>query len=260
MIIIPSGHGDAERWQSPTLISQSLPAVCIRSEAIVEQIDKDIWVEDGPNVSFLGLSFPTRMTVIRLGSELWIHSPVSLSSSASTELEELGEVRYVLSPNKYHHMFLSEWRSNYPEAELYASPGLTSKRPDIRFDRELRATETYAWSETIAHEVFGPSLLLDEVVYFHRPSRTLVLTDLIVNIKTNGYNWWQKLFAEFDGLCYPGGTTPRLYRWSMKSRTTARRVYRSMMEWDPQRVIISHGEWFRNDGKNEIEARLGWVL
>lgn len=226
----------------------------------IEQIGEDIWVADGPKISFLGLTIGTRMTIVRLGTKLWIHSPVSLATGMTAELEGLGEVRYVLSPNKYHHLFLSEWRSIYPEAEFYASPGLIPKRPDIRFDNELRATAKYAWSDTIAHEVFGPNRLFDEVVFFHRPSRTLVLTDLIINVKTDGYNWLQKLFAKFDNLGYPQGTTPRLYRWSMKSRTTARRVYRTMIEWEPARVIISHGEWFQEDGKKELESRLGWVL
>ncbi len=226
----------------------------------IEQLEEDIWVADGPSIPFLGLDIGSRMTIIRLGSKLWVHSPVSITSEMVTQIETLGEVRYVLSPNKYHHAFLSEWRSNYPEAEVYASPGLISKRPDIAFDKELRASARYVWSDTIAHDVFGPSRLCDEVVFFHRPSRTLVLTDLIVNVKTDEYNWWQKLIATIDDLGYPNGTTPRLYRWSMKSKTTASNVYRTMVEWDPARVIISHGEWFRRDGRKEIESRLGWVL
>ena len=100
----------------------------------IEQIDEDIWVADGPSIPFLGLDIGSRMTIIRLGSELWVHSPVSITSEMATQIERLGEVRYVLSSNRYHHAFLSEWRSNYPEAEVYASPGLIPKRPDIAFD------------------------------------------------------------------------------------------------------------------------------
>ena len=87
-----------------------------------------------------------------------------------------------------------------------------------------------------------------------------MLTDLIINAKTDGYNWWQKLFAAFDGLAYPKGTTPRLYRWSIKSKAAVRSVYQTMIEWNPARVIISHGEWFREDGKKELESRLAWVF
>lgn len=229
-------------------------------EQVLERVAEDVWVVEGPNVPFLGLSFGTRMTIIRLANDLWVHSPVAIAGSMQDQIAALGHVRYVVSPNKYHHVFLTEWRDKYPEAQLYASPGLSEKRPDVAFDSELTPMTEYPWSDTIAQEVFGPSRLFDEVVFFHRPSRTLVLTDLIVNLKTDGFNRWQKLFAAFDGLGYPNGTTPRLYRWSMKSKTHARSIYRTMLEWNPARVIISHGEWFREAGRKQIESRLAWIV
>ena len=227
---------------------------------VLESAGKAIWVVEGPEVPFLGLMVGTRMTVVRLGEELWIHSPVSISTETGAELEGMGKIRYVIAPNKYHHVFLSEWQSKYPEAELYAAPGLKSKRQDISFDGELRSSGKYDWSESIPHTIFGPSRLFDEVVFFHRPSRTLVLTDLIINTKTDEYSLWQKLFATFDGLGHPNGTTPHLYRWSIKSRSAARVVYQTMINWDPEKVIISHGEWFREDGTKAIKRRLSWML
>ncbi len=226
----------------------------------LESVDKDIWIVGGPKVPFLGLMVGTRMTVVRLGKELWIHSPVSISAEIAEHLQELGKIRYVVAPNKYHHVFLSEWQSKFPEAEFFAAPGLRSKRQDISFDGELTSTGEYGWSDSIPHTIFRPSRLFDEVVFFHRESRTLVLTDLIINAKTDEYNRWQKLFAAFDGLAYPNGTTPRLYRWSIKSKPTARAVYQTLIDWDPEKVIISHGEWFREEGTRELKQRLSWVL
>jgi hypothetical protein len=226
---------------------------------VLESVDTDIWVVEGPEVPFLGLMVGTRMTIVQLGDELWIHSPVSISDEVAGEIESLGKVRYVVAPNKYHHVFLSEWRDRYPEAKLYASPGLKVKRQDIAFDSELRATDAYPWSDAIAHTIFGPSRLFDEVVFFHRSSGTLILTDLIINAKTDSYNLFQKLFSAFDGLSYPNGSTPRLYRWSIKSKKAAKEVYETMIDWAPSKVIISHGEWFRKDGLSELKKRLSWV-
>ena len=152
---------------------------------ILEQVGEDIWLVEGPRIAFLGLTVGTRMTIVRLGEELWVHSPVSMSSEVEAEIERLGKVRYVVAPNRYHHIFLSEWRSKFPEAELFAAPGLKAKRPDIAFDGELTNTGQYDWSDALPHSIFGPSRLFDEVVFFHIPSRTLILTDLIVNVKTD---------------------------------------------------------------------------
>lgn len=109
----------------------------------LEQVGEDIWVANGPEVPFLGLMVGTRMTVVRLGEKLWIHSPVAITSGMASELEDLGRIRYVVAPNKYHHIFLSEWQANYPAAELYASPGLKSKRQDISFNGELIQSGKY---------------------------------------------------------------------------------------------------------------------
>ena len=226
---------------------------------VLESVDEGIWIVEGPELPFLGLMVGTRMTVVRLGEELWVHSPVSISDEMAAELESLGKIRYVLSPNKYHHVFLSEWQERYPEAELYASPGLKTKRRDIVFDAELLDAETYPWSDAIAHTIFGPSRLFEEVVFFHHSSRTLILTDLIINAKTDSYNIFQKLFSAFDGLSYPNGGTPRLYRWSIKSKKAARVVYQIIIDWAPTKVIISHGEWFRKDGLSELKKRLSWI-
>jgi hypothetical protein len=114
---------------------------------------------------------------------------------------------------------------------LSASPGLKAKRLDITFDAELLTTEKYPWTDAIAHTTFGPSRLFEEVVFSHHPSHTLILTDLIINAKTDSYNLFQKLFSAFDGLSYPNGSTPRLYRWSIKSKKATREVYQTMIDW-----------------------------
>jgi len=53
---------------------------------VLKQVDDDIWLVDGPVIGFrylgLKLPFPTRMTVVRQSSgEIWLHSPVKLSSA-----------------------------------------------------------------------------------------------------------------------------------------------------------------------------------
>jgi hypothetical protein len=33
-----------------------------------------------------------------------------------------------------------------------------------------------------------------------------------------------------------------------------------MIDLEPEKVVISHGEWFREDGTKELKKRLGWLL
>jgi hypothetical protein len=226
----------------------------------LEKVDTDIWIVEGSEIVFLGLAIGTRMTVIRFDDNLLIHSPVAIDDEIVAELAMLGTVRHIVAPNKFHHLFVPAWLVQFPDAQVYAGPGLAEKRTDIRFDQELAVDATYDWSSAIAHDIFGPNRLFEETVFFHRTSKTLILTDLIANTKTDNYNFFQRLFARFDGIDYPNGTTPRLYRWSMKSKTAGRKVVQTMIDWQPERVIISHGEWFRNNGTEELKNRLQWIL
>lgn len=225
----------------------------------MKQIANNLWIVDGPSIKFSGLIFGTRMTIIKLENHLWVHSPVSVTEDLAGQISEIGHVRYIIAPNKSHHTFLPEWQQRYSDARFYAAPGLAEKRPDINFEEQLTENARFEWSPDIAHEVFGENRASNEVVFFHHKSRTLILTDLIVNIRTNNFNLVQKAIAKFENITYPNGSTPRMYRWAMKSKKPAKRVLQKMLEWDPERVIISHGEWFRENGRAELEKRLSWI-
>jgi hypothetical protein len=57
----------------------------------------EIWVVDGPlirfGLPFLKMPFPTRMTIIRIRGDLFIHSPTQLDPGLQREIEGLGQVR-----------------------------------------------------------------------------------------------------------------------------------------------------------------------
>ena len=102
------------------------------------QFGPEIWIVDGPVVSFHGFPYPTRMAVIRLSDgTLFVWSPIALSQPLRDALDALGPVGHLVSPNALHHLFLGEWKSAYPAARLYAPPGLRRKRKDLSFDAEL---------------------------------------------------------------------------------------------------------------------------
>ncbi len=64
----------------------------------------DVWIVDGPAIRF-GMPwpifpFPTRMTVVRLGSgHLFIHSPTPLTEALKQDIERVGEVRFIIGPS-----------------------------------------------------------------------------------------------------------------------------------------------------------------
>src|SRR5262245_58729840 len=106
--------------------------------SVLQPFGPDIWLCDGAVVSFYGFPYPTRMAAIRMrDGSVFVWSPISLTRQLREDVEALGTVRYLVSPNRLHHLFLGEWKEAYPEARLYASPGLRNKRRDLPFDADL---------------------------------------------------------------------------------------------------------------------------
>lgn len=100
-------------------------------------IDNDIWTVESSH-RFFEIHFGARMTVIRLNSaDLIHHSPIFIDGSLKDELNNIGSVKYIVVPNKFHHIDVKNCVFTFPEAKVCGTPGLSSKRKDINFYGEL---------------------------------------------------------------------------------------------------------------------------
>ena len=226
----------------------------------LQKIGEEIWIADGPTVSFYGFPYPTRMAVVRLGGgDLWVWSPVGLSDELAADVEALGAVRHLVSPNKIHHLFLGEWAARWPEAEIYASPGLAKKRRDLQFVAELDDHPPAAWVNQIDQVVFRGSPFMDEVVFFHRASSTCLVCDLVQRHDPAHQTGWKGWLMRLDGLVGADGSAPREWRASFIPRTRARRALKTALAWNPDELVIAHGEWAPSNGADVLRRALSWL-
>jgi len=231
------------------------------SPRILQSIGPDIWIADGSRIKFLGLWIGTRMTVAGLaGGGLWVHSPVALTRELGEAVRGLGDVAALVAPNKLHHLFLKQWIGAFPRARVFGAPGLRGKRGDMHFDEDLGEDAPAAWREDIDQTIFSGSRAFDEVVFFHKASRTLILTDLVINMRLDGQGFFARQFARLEGIVYPDGSAPLMYRLSMKDKLAGRRAAQRMLAWAPEAIVISHGEWFETNGSAELKRRFAWIL
>jgi len=131
----------------------------------------------------------------------------------------------------------------FPNAICYSSPGLAKKRPDINFSKNLEMQAEDEWAEEIDQTLFKGSFVMQEVVFFHRSSKTLILTDLIENFKPESFNLWQRTLAKLTGILSPNGKIPIDWRVSfIFGKKEARKSLSILMDWQPKNIIVSHGE------------------
>ncbi len=219
-----------------------------------------IWLAEGPVVPFHSFPFPTRMVVIRLADgQLFIWSPIALTPELRVEVDALGPVAHLVSPNKIHHLYMGDWEKTYPAARLYASPGLPQRRRDLAFDAVLGDAPEPAWTAEIDQVAMLGSFVMTEIVFFHRASSTVIFADLIENFPRGWFKGWQEWVGRLDGFVQPQMGAPREWQLSFWNRKAARRALERILAWAPRQVIIAHGDMARSGGTAFVARGFSWL-
>jgi hypothetical protein len=232
----------------------------------LKPVAENLWIVDGPEVRmrYLGLRLPftTRMTIIRLSDDrLWIHSPTEPTPELRREVAALGRVAFLVSPNRLHTTWLAAWRALWPDA---AAVGVAGERPwdgsRLEGAIDLAGPGPFPWSGTIA-QLLVRGGLFSEAVFFHRPSRTLIVTDLIENFELDRIAClWLRLLIRITGPLDPHGTAPPDMRLSFRRHRPALRAALARMQaWAPERIILAHGRWYPANGADELARAFRWV-
>lgn len=227
-------------------------------------IADNIWIADGDMVDFHGFPYPTRSVVIRLPDDgLWIWSPIKPGEALLNEIRSIGRPEHLVSPNKLHHLFLGHWRLAFPAAKLWGPASTIQKRADLSFEPPLVDQPPAAWMGQIDQCWVRGSFMMDEIAFFHVPSRTVILADLSENFSSKWLleNWapWQRSLARMMKIVEHWGYAPLDWRISFLRRSKLRLAAARILDWDPQKVIMAHGEWKPQDGREFLTRAFGWV-
>lgn len=228
------------------------------SERLTEFLPGRIWTRWIP-LSFYGLPLGARMTAIRLkNGGMFIHSPTRLDKATQREIDDIGPVHFIVAPNRLHHLFLKDYFKSYPDARVYASPRLPEKRRDLGFHGVLRDEPELGWAEEIEQAVIWGSVYMDEVVFFDREAKTLIVADLLM-WATRKDDFLFRLAASLAGTYDKPGLT-REQKWMLRDRKAARTSIEKIMSWHFNRIILSHGRLVESGGKQVFHEAFSWLL
>lgn len=232
----------------------------------LKPISFGIWLVDGPMIRFMGLPFPTRATIVRLQSgDIWVHSPTKLTRALQDQVSELGPVRFLVAPNWLHYSFLSEWQDAFPGAVTYAAPGVGRRAAkqgmQLHIDHRLDDNAPEDWANDFDQMIVEGSNVHREVVFFHKATRTLILTDLIENFELRNLPLWMIPIAKLVGIADPNGSMPRDMRATFKGGLyQLRAAVEQMISWGPERVILAHGRWYDKNGTQELRRAFQFAI
>lgn len=217
----------------------------------------EIWELDYPHV-VLGLELGRRLTVVRLPSgDLWVHASLPPAPKLTAALAALGRVGYIVGPNTSHDAFLDEFVSAHPDAEFHAAPGLAAANPRLHPTHTLGTVASPAWSEVLDQHLVAGLPRLNEVVFLHRPSRSLILADLAFNLLPP--KPWLTRVALTLNDAYGRFTPSRLLKSIISDRTALRASIDTILAWDFDRIIVGHGTNIAIGGREALREAYAFL-
>lgn len=201
-------------------------------------------------LKFHGLEIGTRMSVLDVDGQgtLLVHSPIHLTSEIRSRLDSLGTVGYVIAPNKWHHLYLADFKEGYPQAGFFCAPGLEKKKAGFSFDGVITDSQSFPWNDGVEHLIVRGAPMFNEVAFFHRASRTLFLTDTALHICEDS-PWPTRLFFGLLGTYRKFGLSSLEKRLFVKDAAAFRESMKQVGRWDFDRIVLAHGKIVESDGK-----------
>jgi hypothetical protein len=100
---------------------------------------------------------------------------------------------------------------------------------------------------------------MKEVVFFHRQSCCAIVCDLIQRHPEVNMTGWKGRLMRMDSLVGEQGSTPREWRASFLKRGAARVAREKLLSWNPERLLIAHGDCAQTGASEIITDALSWI-
>jgi hypothetical protein len=201
---------------------------------------------------------PTRMTALPLeGGGLALISPVPVTDTIAARVAELGPVRFLVAPNLLHYLYRADAAARWPSARVLAPRALATKRPDLRIDAFLEDGAPPELAASVRVVKIAGAPIVDEHVFLHEPSRTLVLTDLVFHV-TTPRGFVANVLLWLVG-CHGKLAQSRAWRFFVKDRAAAAASVKELLSWRFDSLIVAHGAPVERDAQSRLAGALAWM-
>jgi hypothetical protein len=203
------------------------------------------------------------MTVAVLADgSLWLESPVPVTYETLTRLNGLGPVRYLIANTPRHVWRLDHWHELFPEAELWAvrATPATLKRSKLPLTGTLSEEPATGWATDLDQVAISGSRFIEEVFFLHKPTRTLIVGDLIQVHDLQPGNAFSNAIKRAAGVAGPDGGTSVDIRASFWDRQALRASLERLLAWEFDNLVLAHGPCVTGNAKPFVENAFAWAL
>lgn len=198
-----------------------------------------------------GVRFPVRSTIIDTGEGLAMVSPVALDETRAAAIRALGEVRFIVAPNNLHHLFAMPAKACFPRARLLGPASLGAKVTSLRREGDLDELPGSVGRFPIQGVPW-----MNETALLHRPSRTLVLTDLVFNVRTPPPGAMTRFVFKYVSGTLGRLAQSRLVKWKVMDADAYAASIARLLTADFDRLIVAHGDVVDGGARDALRAAL----
>lgn len=170
-------------------------------------------------------------------------------------------------------MYVSSYLDAWPGAKTIGVAGLDKKRPDARwdfiYDRSTGKPETVFGFHDNIETILFEGFITRAVAWYHGPSRTLIVSDLLMNLPcteqyppsyssaSQGPGSWA-----FSQVAHPYSLFFKCLIYFIATTDTRfmRRDAKRVAEWRVERVVPCHGDVINDGGAEAWKAAYAWFL
>ena len=211
----------------------------------MQKLAENLWLLTYP-LKILGADIIRNVTVIRHDSgKLLIHTTAPFTASDIEAIHQLGEPAWLVEAMLDHDTFGNEGHAAFPDVPYFAPPGFEKR---VTCPVESLANPPSEWLSEIAVTVIEGNPSFGEHVFFHRPSRTLIVADLIFNYHKAPSLWTKLLLYPALGTKHAPGMSKR-FRGAITDKAAFKNSLENLLEWDFDRIIVGHGQVIESNGK-----------
>lgn len=192
---------------------------------------------------------PIRSVVVKDDRRMILISPIRFDDAQIARLRGIGEVTDIVAPCLFHHLSIPHAMKLFPKATVWGVPGFEKKRPDIAWTKTL-TPETWIHGDLLKVFPIDGTPAMNEIVFLHEDSGTLIATDLIFNLR-RPEGWSAPLLLRLLGT-YDGFAISRLLHLATKDRAALKTSLARVAALDFERIIMGHGEVVESGGKRML--------
>jgi hypothetical protein len=196
-----------------------------------------------------GVHLPLRSMLVSAGDTEILVSPVATTAEAAA----LGENLVVAAPSLLHHKHMKEAIERYRPVERWGPPGLADKQPELG-RLSVFGVDPWPYRDDLDFAVIEGAPKRNEVVFFHRASRTIYTADLVMNmLEPKGV--LTPITFRLMGI-YKRFATMKPWRGWVTNRAAFQRSIDRVLGWDFDRIAMAHGEIVTSGGPDLLERAL----